>query len=815
MKKKYEHSERKGLPGGPNEIFSYVTGVFSEDGYKSYSSDVNNPFNIIDSGRITMEDVEFPVMGIDNLGNSEIMMPDGEYEFPGDMVFEIPMAQKGGAYKATSPEDYAFRMQMLSDSLALHQLGEEHYDEFMKAFGDLPYEDNRQPGKPYIDPFKMGKRYNQEKQRELFPKYMEWRRENRGFKDFFTENPALGVFKPDRVNLSLQKADGDKIVYEEDIRPQISQTVMNMMIEPNSFIGVSTRPLQTNRPLEYDPNLTGEFKKTFTRSDGSTYDEYIYHLKDNNPYHVRRYQKPTQEVLPPDDMRNPEDWDKYLPDLPVSNTLKKLVPKKPTLSAEEIEKRRKAEELRIKKEEELKKQKELETTISNTEKAFKAKRDLEQQIAEDKYMMQNPDIPDGYQLVQGYRDPLYGKTIGDKYVYMGPSSDNKPDIPVGPTLEDYQIWKNTQTQNPSKYTKLSGTFQKGGNVSWNFKGKTYSGTLIPSMEDANNRYARTHNGKIKTLPKAQYGLEKLPELQGGGFKKRKYTNTRVPKQRQQRLRNFFESIGEKIQDRRDSRQMIPEESALQEEKVLPTYNLPDTETLSKGDVNIKKGADDRVAFLTSPIYYENAVNTYGSEEEAQKVIQNQLNRIGDVDVILPGTGDSDPQEGGAAAYFDPKTNTIGYADMFKDDTGLQHLTTHELDHKSAVQGTNPDGSPMLYPEFTMYNELDLSNKSDLKDYNYNFQNPGDVILNDRGYLTDEELKQRTKDYHSYLQNPAEFRERLNAVKQYMVKNNFNYMDATGDEIIDYMYNIPQIGDTPGEGSLSVDDIERASKEGLY
>ncbi|BCV02247.1 MAG: hypothetical protein CM15mV51_0650 [uncultured marine virus] len=34
--------------------------------------------------------------------------------------------------------------------------------------------------------------------------------------------------------------------------------------------------------------------------------------------------------------------------------------------------------------------------------------------------------------------------------------------------------------------------------------------------------------------------------------------------------------------------MIPEESALQEEKVLPTYNLPDTETLSKGDVNIKK-----------------------------------------------------------------------------------------------------------------------------------------------------------------------------------------------------------------------------------
>jgi len=38
-------------------------------------------------------------------------------------------------------------------------------------------------------------------------------------------------------------------------------------------------------------------------------------------------------------------------------------------------------------------------------------------------------------------------------------------------------------------------------VSWKWRGKTYSGTLIPSKEDAKNRYARTHNGKIKKLPK--------------------------------------------------------------------------------------------------------------------------------------------------------------------------------------------------------------------------------------------------------------------------------------------------------------------------
>ncbi len=96
MKKEFTHIERKGLPGGPNEMFTYVTGVFSMEGYKRNSPDVNNPFNIIPSGSITMKDVDFPVMGTDNLGNSEMMMPGNDYQFPGDQVFEVPMAKKGG-----------------------------------------------------------------------------------------------------------------------------------------------------------------------------------------------------------------------------------------------------------------------------------------------------------------------------------------------------------------------------------------------------------------------------------------------------------------------------------------------------------------------------------------------------------------------------------------------------------------------------------------------------------------------------------------------------------------------------------------------
>ena len=91
MKGSFKKEERRGLPGGPNEMFAYTTGVFSTQGYKANSPDVDNPFNIIPSGDITMDGVEFPVHGVDNLGNSSIMLPGNDYEFPGDMVFEKPM----------------------------------------------------------------------------------------------------------------------------------------------------------------------------------------------------------------------------------------------------------------------------------------------------------------------------------------------------------------------------------------------------------------------------------------------------------------------------------------------------------------------------------------------------------------------------------------------------------------------------------------------------------------------------------------------------------------------------------------------------
>ena len=66
--------------------------IISPFGQWAYPGEVT----IIPSSDITMKGVNYPVLGIDNLGNQQMMMPGGEYTFPGDYVTEIPQMSKGG-----------------------------------------------------------------------------------------------------------------------------------------------------------------------------------------------------------------------------------------------------------------------------------------------------------------------------------------------------------------------------------------------------------------------------------------------------------------------------------------------------------------------------------------------------------------------------------------------------------------------------------------------------------------------------------------------------------------------------------------------
>ena len=71
------------------------------EGYRIDALNYNDPYKFIPSGNITMTEQDGgplkkgPLLGIDNMGNQQMMFPGYEYVFPGNMVMEIPVAQKG------------------------------------------------------------------------------------------------------------------------------------------------------------------------------------------------------------------------------------------------------------------------------------------------------------------------------------------------------------------------------------------------------------------------------------------------------------------------------------------------------------------------------------------------------------------------------------------------------------------------------------------------------------------------------------------------------------------------------------------------
>ena len=64
---------------------------YSTNGYKSSSRDFNQEYNVIPSSRITMKEVPFPILAMDNLGNIKVMRPNEEHVFIGNQVLELPL----------------------------------------------------------------------------------------------------------------------------------------------------------------------------------------------------------------------------------------------------------------------------------------------------------------------------------------------------------------------------------------------------------------------------------------------------------------------------------------------------------------------------------------------------------------------------------------------------------------------------------------------------------------------------------------------------------------------------------------------------
>jgi hypothetical protein len=76
----------------------------------------------IPSNEITMEGVPYPVLGISDTGDTQMMYPEEDYEFDGESVTEYPVMQKGGRVPVYTENPRDPRLRAYQDSLKLHNL---------------------------------------------------------------------------------------------------------------------------------------------------------------------------------------------------------------------------------------------------------------------------------------------------------------------------------------------------------------------------------------------------------------------------------------------------------------------------------------------------------------------------------------------------------------------------------------------------------------------------------------------------------------------------------------------------------------------
>lgn len=115
----------------------------SKTGYKSNSKDKNKKKLRIPSNKITMEGVPHPVLGIDSQGNQQFMLPGENYQFQGEYVDEIPMAQQGKTVYTDNQKDP--RIQAYNDSLILYNDPDHRAVGGPQAFSRLSKYNNQDP----------------------------------------------------------------------------------------------------------------------------------------------------------------------------------------------------------------------------------------------------------------------------------------------------------------------------------------------------------------------------------------------------------------------------------------------------------------------------------------------------------------------------------------------------------------------------------------------------------------------------------------------------------------------------------------------
>lgn len=94
------------------------------------------------NGSITMKGVPYPVLGIDDLGNQQIMIPGMDYQFPGNSVYEIPYLKNDYGFDATNiPSQWKPVAWPTDANNGKSQVGHYTNPKFFKDGGDISVPD--------------------------------------------------------------------------------------------------------------------------------------------------------------------------------------------------------------------------------------------------------------------------------------------------------------------------------------------------------------------------------------------------------------------------------------------------------------------------------------------------------------------------------------------------------------------------------------------------------------------------------------------------------------------------------------------------
>ena len=498
-----------GLKGGPNEFLKDITQHISVDGYKRYSKDLNNPYNVIESGNITMEDVDFPVMGTDNLGNSQMMMPGMNYQFPGDQVFEVPMVQDGGNPFTKDTNKYTIDGGMLPE-VNINSLSKESYEKLNdeeKYIYDL-YTDQDGNFKQTI-PFQGNDGITADIGYEDMLRMLKDSATDINFKprwstflnkDRYNIKDGQTDFRAHAVKNMLPGMDSDIYIppvaeMEEYLRLPDEERLDNKYgLTAEQMRGILWKPWIRNNLSKNNWKSTDDYNV----GQGEGYTEGTM-MTDRDIYDaVTDYRFGDKEKYPDDDF----DWDND----ELQNILIGFMQENYGRRSDDPAYREEADVYR-----------------NNNLSKFTGKL-----IAELAHT--NKDIRTGFgdwlrttgsRIGRAFEEGSYP----DRSNYHDPT-DSEYQTHYGPNSRELQLLRKYLTSPSSSISvppyaekediedelseNSSGDFyvkSKGGSTTWTWKGKSYSGTLIPSMETETNRYARTKNGKVKTLPKGQDGTE--------------------------------------------------------------------------------------------------------------------------------------------------------------------------------------------------------------------------------------------------------------------------------------------------------------------